>query len=580
MYLSQASISNFRKVKQSVCVFNPGLNLIVGSNDSGKTALVDAIRIVLRQVVDDYIKLQIDDFADKAKEVEIQMTFSFDDAKSEDDLIECSSHFAEYLSFRGDQKPELKIWYTAKPDERGIRFPSFRVGPTKETAIEMDAYCREKLKVVYLRPLRDAESELRAKQGSRISRILREHDDVKSSEAEFEGMLQKFSDSIEQFFSTGGSGKDIMKEVSRLLDLFDEQKYLGKKDVKFGPTENIDHIKALERISLYYDTLKKPGLGTLNMIFIAAELLHLNTQKSPNILLIEEIEAHLHPQRQLKIITALQNESKKGIQMILTTHSPNLASLVDIERLCAANDGEVYSLAKGTTKLSDGNYAYLRRFLSATRSNLFFAQGVLLVEGTTEQLLLPEFAKILGYDLVDRGLSIVSTNGLGFDNFINIFKRLRPPYNKIPVAVLTDADLKSAAKMKTYKDGSSDVNNRVECFMGDQLSSEADISKGRGTTFEKLILANTKELRQIYLAAYNSRKKKKKAFLKEDAATEYLYARIKKAKAVLAQDVAQKISELYDSQDGKIDVIKKEISENLSYIEDAIKFVLSPNNGD
>lgn len=579
MYLSRASISNFRKIKHSVCVFNPGLNLIVGSNDSGKTALIDAVRIVLRQVVDDYIKLQIDDFADKSKEVEIQMTFSFDDAKSEGDLIECSSQFAEYLSFREDQKPELKIWYAAKPDERGVRFPSFRVGPTKETSVEMDAYCREKLKVVYLRPLRDAEGELRAKQGSRISRILREHDDVRKSEAEFEGMLREFSESIELFFSPGGSGKDILKEVGRLLDLFDEQKYLGKKDVKFGTTGNIDHIKALERISLYYDSLKKPGLGTLNMIFIAAELLHLNTQKNPNILLVEEIEAHLHPQRQLKIITALQNESRKGVQMILTTHSPNLASLVEVERLCSASDGEVYSLAKGTTKLSNENYAYLRRFLSATRANLFFAQGVLLVEGTTEQLLLPEFAKILGYDLVDRGLSVVSTNGLGFDNFINIFKRLNPPYNKIPVAVLTDADLKGPAKMTSYKESVSDDNNRVGCFMGNQLSSEVDISKGKGTTFEKLILANTKELRQIYLTAYNSRKKKKKALLKEDAGTEYLYSRIKKSKAIIAQDVAQKIAELYDGQDGRIDAIKKEITENLSYIEDAIKFVLPQSNG-
>ncbi len=577
MYLKTAHIINFRKIDDAICTFNCGLNLIVGANDSGKTAVIDALRLVLKQVVDDYVRLQSDDFKDLTKEINIDLTFSFDDCSTEEELVACTSLFAEYLSFGEGDVPELKIWYSAKSDEKGIKFPSFKVGPTKEVAVDMDPYCREKFKVIYLRPLRDAENELRAKQGSRISRILKEHTDIKSNELELKGFLEAFERSSESFFSAGGNGEKISEEVKRLLDLFDEQSHHSKKEIKFGPTEKIDYLKALERIALYYEGLNKPGLGTLNMIFIAAELLHLNTQKNPNMLLVEEIEAHLHPQRQLKIIRALQDESKKGIQMILTTHSPNLASVVDIERLCAINNAGFYSLSKGSTKLTPENYSYLGRFLSTTKANLFFAQGVILVEGPTEQLLLPEMAKVLGYDLIDYGLSVVSTNGLGFEHFINIFKRRTAPYNTVPVVVMTDADKRNDAKITSYTDSIVDTDNKIECFVGEQLNSALQISKDQGTTFETLLLSKTKELKQLYLDAYNSKVQRKRALLTDDMPVSFMYSRMKKKKAVLAQEVAQKISDLLDSKDPKIEIIKAEITDSLSYVADSIKFVLPPN---
>ena len=574
MYLKHVHINNYRKITNAECAFNCGLNLIVGSNDSGKTALIDALRLVLKQVVDDYSRLQSEDFNDPTLDLSIDLTFSFDDCSTTEETSGQVSLFAEYISFNGEGLPELKIWYTAKSDDGNIKFPSFKVGVTKELAVEMDARCREKLKVVYLRPLRDAENELRAKQGSRISKILKEHGDIQKSEAELKGFLHDFEVSSEGFFATGGSGQKIADEIKRLLHSFDEQSHLGKKNIKFGPTEKIDYVKALERIALYYEDLSKPGLGTQNMIFIAAELLHLSIQMNPNILLVEEIEAHLHPQRQLKIINALQAESKKGIQMILTTHSPNLASVVEVDRLSIFNQGEFHSLAKGHTMLASQDYSYLRRFLDATKANLFFAQGVILVEGPTEQLLVPEFSKILGYDLIDYGVSIVSTNGLGFDHFTNIFKRVKAPYNKIPVAVATDPDKKNPKKIQSYIDSLKDSNNRIGCFVGAQMSTEVEISKDNGTTFEKIILAKTTELKGLYLKAYNSLKKKNHAMLDDSKSVNFLYSRMKRVKAYLAQEVAQALSDLIDAKDPKIEIIRAEIKEHLGYLENAVEFTI------
>lgn len=44
MYLAQLRISNFRKLQKVDLSFQPGLNVLVGSNNVGKTAVVDALR--------------------------------------------------------------------------------------------------------------------------------------------------------------------------------------------------------------------------------------------------------------------------------------------------------------------------------------------------------------------------------------------------------------------------------------------------------------------------------------------------------------------------------------------------------
>lgn len=573
MYLKSLKIANFRKIVGMECQFGPGLNLIVGPNDSGKTAVIDAIRFAFRQIVDDYSRITEEDFGNPDREINIDSVFSFDDCKTEVELADQMGVFAEYLSFDAGDRPEVKIWYSVKSGENEIRYPSFRVGPSKEVAAEMDVRCRDNLRVVYLRPLRDAEGELRAKAGSRISKILSKHSDITANEKELIKFLADFKDSSESFFKTG-NGKRIRAEIDALLQSFDEQASSHKKEITLGPTESLTSSKALEKLALYYENLIKPGLGTLNMMFIAAELLHLRTQRVPRTLLVEEVEAHLHPQRQLKIIKSLEDKSKEGIgvQMILTTHSPNLSSIVEVSRLNICHEGEMFSLAMGNTKLDRQDYKYLERFLDATKANLFFAQGVILVEGPSEQFLVPELIKIaLDYDLADYGVSVVSTNGLGFDHFINIFKRSGEPYNLVPVAVVTDADLKIEERISAYVEKINDNNNKISCFVGSQLATAKQLARGNGTTLEKLILANTTILKNLYIEAYNKFKKKKSAELRGDMDVSFLYSRIEKNKARLAQEVAIEIQQLNSAQKT---LLKQEINTSLKYIIDAAAYVL------
>jgi putative ATP-dependent endonuclease of OLD family len=105
--------------------------------------------------------------------------------------------------------------------------------------------------------------------------------------------------------------------------------------------------------------------------------------------------------------------------------------------------GRAFPLVHGQTKLETGDYRFLERFLDVTKANLFFAHGVIVVEGDAEAILLPVLAKLLGSDLTDHGISIVNVGGRGLSRFSRIFQRRddSAPSPLVPVACIVDMDV-------------------------------------------------------------------------------------------------------------------------------------------
>ena len=176
--------------------------------------------------------------------------------------------------------------------------------------------------------------------------------------------------------------------------------------------------------------------------------------------------------------------------MLVTTHSPNLASVVDVSQLVLVQSGRAFPLGPDHTMLDRGDYAFLQRFLDVTKANLFFARGVLIVEGDAEAILLPTMARLIGRDLTEHGVSIVNVGGVGLGRFARIFQRRDPAKGTIttPVACIADLDIMPdcapAILRKLTPDGDRPANRRWRCkadFPGTQLAEHRSKVAERAT---------------------------------------------------------------------------------------------------
>jgi putative ATP-dependent endonuclease of OLD family len=101
-------------------------------------------------------------------------------------------------------------------------------------------------------------------------------------------------------------------------------------------------------------------------------------------------------------------------------------------------------MGEGQTELDRSDYGFLRRFLDVTKANLFFARGLIIVEGDAENILIPTLARLLGRNLTDHGVSILNVGGIGLRRFARIYQRKRSHDTRtidVPIACLADLDV-------------------------------------------------------------------------------------------------------------------------------------------
>lgn len=450
MHISELKLWNFRKYGKSewnleqphlTVPFNEGLNVLIGENDSGKTAILDAIKLVLKTHAYEWIRIVDEDFYKETKKLRIELILK--GLKTEE-----AKNFTEWLGWEGKgdgAKPILRLIYEVERKNDRILPADVKAG-MDETGFPLNAEAREYLKSTYLKALRDADNELVAKKNSRVSQILQGHDLFKEKEGqkhEFVGWFSEVNEKIKSWFESPATVEGEKGNKEQIKDIVDGflQKFI-EETVNSSLQLTAPEIKAiLEKISLGISKSKNLGLGTMNRLYMAAELLHLKKEwNGLKLCLIEELEAHLHPQAQMKVVEALLSE--KEVQFILTTHSPNLASKVDIEKLIICKGSDVYPLRKNDTRLENKDYKYLKRFLDVTKSNLFFAKGVIIVEGWAEEILIPALAERIGYDLTKNEVSIVNVGSTAYLHFAKIFLRKDGMKMGVPISVVTDLDVR------------------------------------------------------------------------------------------------------------------------------------------
>lgn len=505
MYLSQVNLWNFRKYgiegdsfvtsKPGVSIpFGEGLNVLIGENDSGKTAIIDAIRYTLGTQSGDWIHMEETDFHvegnTRAQDLKIECVFrGFSNQEA--------GHFLEWIGTEEVNDEHcfvLKVRLTARIKRDRI-VTDLRAG-ADPVGIVMDGDARALLRVTYLKPLRDADTELTPGRRSRFAQILKAHSLFQKGDTEkheLEIIFHKANKDIEEYFShkdDGSGASKLMGTLKTYVDAFFPQNEPHAASISISGGDLVD---ILQRLSLSLDT-NPSGLGAANLLFVATELLLLQSEENygPRLALIEELEAHLHPQAQLRLFRYLEEKSPKG-QYILTTHSTTMGSSVPLKSLIICKGDRVFPMASQFTKLYPKNYDFLYRFLDATKANLFFARGVLLVEGDAENLLIPTIAKVIDRPLHRYGVSIVNIGSTAFAHFVKIFHRYDDALMGIKVALVTDMDVKpqewpdasgnaateediEAAKLSKKQSFADFENDEVKVFVSPNWTLEYEVS--------------------------------------------------------------------------------------------------------
>ena len=631
MYISELRLENFRKYKNVNINFNEGLNIIVGENNSGKTAIIDAIRILLGTQGNEFYRVEREDFY-------------YNNGKYENEFkIVCyirginekeGGMFLEFLSFEEKKdecenmgySPYIKIETIAKYKDNKIFLDTF-IGDIKDDiGYRIPGEIKEFFKVVFLKPLRDAENQMIAKKNSRLAQILLNFDSDILKDDENNELVKIIKEANEnlKLKTNEITIKPIgQKNEMSIIELIND--FIGQMNAGDAQSNSNFKIKdnslkeILERISIEFDSPKE-GLGIENLLFTAVEFLLLKNSSYFGLktVLIEEIEAHLHPQTQLNLINYLtDNYSKKEHgQIIMTTHSPNITSKANIENLLICRDNNVYNMGEKYTNLEKGDYKFLSRFLDVTKANLFFAKKLIFVEGDAENLLIPVLAKIiLGETLESQGISVINVGNTAFLRYSRIFQRKdENELFNIKIAVITDLDVRRKKnkdgewietveqliereeRMKEEKESYYDYKDNIKTFVSPKRTLEYCIAIGK---YRKLLLQSIYEAEK----EQNSNKypnteekiieckKNAEKYLEENKGIDEseLARKIyeeemldkKVSKAITAQILAEKIESEYDLKETKEEKqkYKEELKKDdkIKYLIDAIEFVGEEN---
>jgi len=500
MYLEKFNIKNFRTIEDVTLFFNKGLNILIGENNSGKTAIIDALRICIGYgnirrdlyIKDSDFHYQRHIIAEVANEIQFHLYFKIETPLE-------AGWFHDLLNTYEDGMQDLQMHFKFYTEERnGIKKIKYKVwgGANEGQIISPDVLSL--LYHVHLDALRDAEQFLRPVRGNKLGQL---YSNIQIDSTSPEADKQKKKDLASRVHTAVNSDAEwtahLLTGKAKINEHLNETSFTGKEqkiDVDFLPYDFNKLVENLKiQMPLYSDALLngnttqqkhfeliQNGLGYNNLVYTATVLGDLQQRKnlekeSYAALLIEEPEAHLHPQLQTLFFNYLNKLDKElGFQLFVTSHSPTITAKAELKSVIVLQNpsNKINALSLQHSGLLPENQTYLQKFLDVTKSQLFFSNGVILVEGISEALLMKVFSRKVGtiYDIEKAGVELVNLNGVAFSHFANLFNNAVAEKNlQTRCSIITDDDREEldedgsprAEKVKTLAGGT------LKIFTGD-----------------------------------------------------------------------------------------------------------------
>ncbi|MBR5902085.1 AAA family ATPase [bacterium] len=424
-HIKSLTINGFKKFKDFQINFNESMNILVGENESGKSTILEAIKVVLNQqyrssdksiLCDLFNVTCVNEFKDNPSvktlpKILIEIEFNL-----EKDNKNAEYFFGEVYGKQISQEEKYGIRFECKFNDdigEGLNeFISQGKIPYEYYEMSWTTFANRPYQLIK-RPLNFISIDTTNFGYPSFSYFNKSLFNSKYDDKERQRAKNIFRDKLEEAF----------KEIE--LPDIDERRKFGVDSKKVV----LDTI-----LSVYEESISLENRGS-GMESLIKTQIALNKKNNLDVILIEEPENHLSYTTLIKMLHEISNK-KDDSQIIVTTHSNLITSRLNLKHVIWINDFESVSLESVDNDVAD--------FFVKADDNSFLqfllSKKVILVEGATEYMLIPYFYKLQTGRTIDADeISVISCNGISYKNYLRTVNCL----NK-KIAVITDNDGKKS----------------------------------------------------------------------------------------------------------------------------------------